>query len=183
MGIVKGVIVRNPISRLLSGYLDKIYDRKEYRRIPGLNESYAEAQPPTFPQFAEFLMEKHPNPNKLDQHFRLQSAYCGVRHMQHDFVGQQINLYEEMKEFGESLGFWEEYGASGFGQDGTQQFGEKAYQKNAHSSATLVWQYYTEELMKKVYEYYKEDFDRFGFSIEAMLATNPRRNATDPPNE
>lgn len=80
-----------------------------------------------------------------------------------------------MKEFGESLEFWEAYGASGFGENGAHAFGEKSYQARAHDSASLIWDYYTEDLMKMVYLYYKEDFIRFGFSLEEMLATNPQR--------
>lgn len=120
-------------------------------------------------------MDKYPNPDVLDIHFKIQSASCSVRYIQHDFVGKQISLYDEMKELGDSLGFWEEYGSSGFGTNGTHAFAEKDFQKRTHASANLVWQYYTEELMMKVYEYYKEDFDRFGFSIDEMLATNPDR--------
>lgn len=173
LSFVKGTIVRNPITRLLSGYLDKIVQRKEYGRVAGLGKRFSKNKPPTFSEFANFLMDEHPNADRLDKHFRMQSSFCNMRNDRVDFIGKQDHLLEEIKEFGESLGFWETYGASGFGENGTHAFGEKSYQSRTHDSGSHIWNFYTEDLMRKVYAYYKEDFDRFGFSVDEMLATNP----------
>ena len=171
---VRGVIVRHPISRLLSGYLDKIFQKHQYHRVPGVQACMKglKIKIPPFHKFVHCLTKLHPNPDKLDQHFRIQSAFCNFRRSELDFVGKQGHLLPEMKEFGTSLNFWEEYGADGWG-DGHHAFGEKSYQTRTHDSANQIWQYYTEDLMMKVYKYYKEDFDRFGFTVEEILATKP----------
>jgi len=177
LSFVKGTIVRNPITRLLSGYLDKIFQKKQYYRVPGLMRRFSKKKPPTFSEFVNVLIKnEHPEANHVDGHFRMQSSFCNMRNDRVDFIGKQDHLLEEIKEFGESLGFWEEYGASGFGENGMHAFGEKSYQSRTHDSGSLIWDFYTEELMHKVYEYYKEDFDRFGFSLDEILATNPNNN-------
>lgn len=133
-------------------------------------------RPPSFAEFARFLIRKHPDPSKLDGHFRIQSAFCKLRENERDFVGKLTNLYEEMREFGTSLGFWEAYGASGFGENGTHAFGEKSYQARTHDSGSLIWEHYTEDLVMEVYGYYKEDFERFGFSVDEILVTKPSQS-------
>ena len=173
---MKAVIVRHPITRLLSGYLDKIAQKRQYNRIPGLKKCIdSDSKALTFAAFVKCLIEKHPVPERLDHHFRLQSTFCNLRTVIPDFLGKQSNLLNEFKEFGESLGFWEKYGATGWGPNGEHAFGEHSYQTRTHDSGSHIWEHYTEELMMQVYHYYKEDFDRFGFSIEEMLATNPAR--------
>lgn len=171
--------MRHPIIRLLSGYLDKIYQKKEYSRVKGLKEYVHHLKrAPTFQDFANFLIDKHPNPNHLDQHFRIQSAFCNFRENEIDFVGKLERQMEEMREFGNSIGFWEAYGASGWGENGTHAFGESSYQSRKHDSGNLVWDYYTVPLMSKVFKYYKEDFIRFGFTMEEIYKTLPDSNVT-----
>ena len=74
-----------------------------------------------------------------------------------------------MEEFGKSLGFWDEYGASGWGEDGTHTLGGAAYQARKDAFNKHVRNYYTDDLITKVYNYFKEDFDRFGFTKEEIL--------------
>lgn len=91
-----------------------------------------------------------------------------------DFIAKQASLAEEIEEFSKSMSLWEDYVATGFGENGTDAFGHRSYQSRTHNSASLLWEHYTPELMKRVYHYYKEDFDRFGFTLREMLMTQPR---------
>lgn len=181
MSFVTSSIVRDPVSRFLSAYLDKIRDFREYRRIEGLEEHVNNTghDPPSFSEFADYLMETS-NPNQTDEHFMSQSAWCGHRNFEYDFFTYLRFMYEDFKEFAESLGFWEEYAATGWtrGDSKVSAFGEKAVDRPSHDSGGLLREFYTEPLLMKVYNYYKEDFDRFGFSIEDMLATNSERQNT-----
>lgn len=174
--LIKSAVVRNPASRLLSGYLDKMIRQKRYGFVRGMGQFVREkGSPPTFEEFVNVLMTNHPNPNIADQHFRLQSSFCGIRSGVYDFYGDLENMGEDFVEFARSVGIWDDYGADGWGENHDEPFidDRSGYQYTLHNSYELIWQYYTEDLLKRVYEYYKEDFDRFGFSIEPILAAKP----------
>jgi len=179
LSFVTSAVVRDPASRFLSAYLDKIHDLREYERIKGLEEYVNNTghNPPSFSEFTDYLIKISKNPDQLDEHFMAQSAWCNHRNTEYDFVTHLRFMYEDFKEFGESLGFWEEFAATGWGKryDKVGAFGEQSIDHKTHNSGKLIWYHYTEPLVIKVYDYYKEDFDRFGFSIEEILATNPER--------
>eukprot|EP00210_Caulerpa_lentillifera_P000658 g635.t1 len=172
---IKGAIVRNPAARLLSGYLDKIVRVKQYNRVPGLGAVAKRAgRIPTFAELVEVLVKKHPNNDRLDHHFRAQSSFCGFRNYRFDFLGELENMGDDFIVFAKSMHFWEKYGANGWGKNQTGPFVHaSAYRYEAHHSESQIWEYYTEELLMKVYKYYKEDFIRFGYSIHELLASKP----------
>lgn len=174
--IIKAVVVRHPIPRLLSGYLDKIWEERRYEMLPGFKEHVKELDHyPTFSEFALFLMEHFPDPSKVDEHFSSQSSHCGLSVHNFDFVGTLSNLGTQFKEFSQSLDFWDPYVMKGWGKDGRQVFGQKSYESRQHGSDSPehVWEHYTEDLMWKVYFYYKTDFEQFGFTLDEYLTTKP----------
>lgn len=173
-------MVRHPIPRLLSGYLDKIRDETGYGRIAGLSEYVNDNGVPSFAEFVEFLIERHPDTYdpEFDPHFGIQASKCGLRDHKFDFVASLTELGSEFKEFSQSLEFWDPYVSSGWGKDGTQAFGERSYENRTHRSDNLVWEHYTEDLMHKVYDYYRDDFIRFGFTLEEIISTKPKDNQT-----
>ena len=113
-------------------------------------------------------MMQYPDPYHpwLDEHFAIQSRKCGLRDHRFDFVASLSNLGPEFREFSQSLGFYEPYVSSGWGQNETQAFGERSYFRRTHESNKLIWEHYTEDLMLKVFNYYKDDFLNFGFSLD-----------------
>lgn len=166
-------MVRHPISRLLSGYLDKIYDEQGYSRLDGL-PAYVKANGiPSFRQFVEFLMERYPDPYDptLDPHFGIQSSKCGLSDHRFDFIASLSNLRSEFQEFSQSLEFWNPYVSSGWGANKSHAFGERSYNRRTHESRDRLHQYYTDDLMLKVYHYYKDDFTNFGFTLELQNHT------------
>jgi len=160
---------------LLSGYLDKVVRKRQYHRIPGLGEvAKRKGRIPTFAETVEVLIKQHRNPDKLDHHFRAQSSFCGFRHFEFDFLGELENLGDDFIVFAKSMKFWDRYGANGWGKNRTDPFVHaSAYRYQAHHSENQIWEYYTEELLMKVYKYYKEDFSRLGYSIHELLDSRP----------
>eukprot|EP00210_Caulerpa_lentillifera_P004477 g4272.t1 len=169
---VKGMMVRNPITRLLSGYRSKIEDLREFSRIPG---GWHKTHPPSFEEFVQTIVDKEATGtiDWIDRHFRPQSALCGVRTLSYDFIGRYENRAQDIKEFLESLELWESIGATGWGVNETGAIfsqDEQIVRKNkpkpvTHAdSKSMIQQYYTEDLIKTVMDLYNEDFNRFGFS-------------------
>ena len=172
--VINAVIVRHPIARLLSGYLDKIVARSEYWRIEDLPAYVAEYGVPSFPQFVDFLFEKYPDPYNVDDiHFNIQSNHCGLQHHSMDFVGHLDDLGPDFEEFAKSVDIWDDYVSTGWGKDGSQAFGAKSYEEVQHHSEDHLWEQYTTELANKVFQYYRDDFLRFGFSLQSIMDREP----------
>ena len=170
---VKGMLVRNPITRLLSGYRSKIIDLHEYKRIPG--GWPGNAKPPSLEAFVDKMRgaKARGNLDWTDRHFRPQSALCGVRTLPYDFIGRYEERQEDMHGFLESVELWDKLGASGWGPNGTSSL----YAEDEHimrqnkpkpvthaDSKAIIREYYTKSLIKAVMQLYDEDFTRFGFS-------------------
>eukprot|EP00210_Caulerpa_lentillifera_P002213 g2127.t1 len=173
---IKGAIVRNPASRVISGYLDKMITSHFYYAIPGMTKLVErQKHPPTFEQFVNLLTKKGRDPNVGDQHFRSQTSFCGLNSTKFDFVGDLDHLHEDFIEFAESVGVWEEYGASGWGENGTEPMVDAWIYKNApHRSTERIWKYFNEDLLVKVYNYYQDDFEMLGYSLTELLQSKPK---------
>ena len=169
----KGMLVRNPITRLLSGYRSKIIDLHEYMRIPGGWPKGS--NPPSLKQFVEKMRgaKARGHLDWTDRHFRPQSALCGVRTLPYDFIGRYEERQEDMHGFLDSVELWEKLGAYGWGVNGTSSLyaeDEHIIRRNkpkpvTHAdSKSIIREYYTRDLIKAVIQLYDEDFTRFGFS-------------------
>jgi len=176
---VKGMLVRDPITRLLSGYRSKIEDLKDYSKLPG---HWKGDEPPTFEQTVQRIKEAKDGGSfdKMDRHFRPQSALCGVRHLPYDFIGRYEERADDVKGFLKSVDLWQSIGATGWGVNGTTAIyaqdeqiirGKKPKPVTHADDKSIIQQYYTEDLIKLVMELYDEDYQRFGFSkdIDAYL--------------
>jgi len=169
------MFIRNPAARLLSAYLDKIVDEKRYEKVKGLNRFKGTGHTPTFSEVVQTLIQNHPDPSKAEIHFKSLASYCGSVSTSYDFVGDVDNFHEEFVEFAESIGLWRKYGEYGWGKFRNQSFVDSwVYKKERHNSMEQLWKYYDEDLLRKVYEYYKEDFTLFRYSIDEMIAQMPQ---------
>eukprot|EP00803_Ostreobium_quekettii_P007042 evm.model.scf_1490.2 EVM.evm.TU.scf_1490.2 scf_1490:31620-33878(+) len=159
--------VRDPVVRCLSGYLQKIVQLKQYRYI-----AWRSSKEPAFEDFVQILYS-FPEIRKGDIHFMEQSSFCGFRVAHVDYVARVETLPQDFRELYERLGLWEEFGASGWGEDGDQSFLE-AFETSFNHPQRLesstgdaaVASYYTRDTLEMVYKMYREDFDRLGYSIE-----------------
>eukprot|EP00210_Caulerpa_lentillifera_P002249 g2161.t1 len=173
---IKGAIVRNPASRVISAYLGKIVRAHRYGAIDGLStivKKYKRA--PTFEEYVNVLTDEGSNSITIERHFRSQTSYCGLNNTKFDFVGDLDHLHDDFIEFAESVGVWEEYGASGWGPNGNESIVDTWIYKSApHKSTENIWKYFNEDLLKKVFNFYREDFEMLGYSLDELLQSKPR---------
>jgi hypothetical protein len=145
----KFCFVRNPYSRLLSSYLDKIAPVGERRRGPVVDYyEMEEGSEITFDQFVEYVCQQ--TYSSMDVHWRLQSGLLCAKYINYDFVGKFENFYED---------FSSVLGRLGVAAD-------KFYKKeDRHATAAdqLLDRYYTQETKKEVYAKFFLDFDAYGY--------------------
>ncbi|CAD7697754.1 unnamed protein product [Ostreobium quekettii] len=163
---VKFAVVRDPVIRCLSGYLHKIVQLKQNYYVHWKGKGR-----PTFEEFVDILFA-YPA-IRGNHHFLEQSAMCGHRVVHYNFIAHVETLHDDYKELFGRLGLWQSIGESGWGDDGTQSF-LQAFQPSANHPSQLesstgdaaVAAHYTMDMLEKVYLMYREDFDRFGYSID-----------------
>ncbi|GJP33706.1 hypothetical protein CLOM_g18228 [Closterium sp. NIES-68] len=157
----KFTFVRNPFSRVLSAYSNKlvITDTPNNKTGPGSREYWNEAffkyiRPQwekvkdtkglvTFPNFVKLvgeLMKRHRW--RMDRHIASQSDICFMDKIKYDFVGRFENLEEDAK-----------YVVNRFGGDHLDifNFGVNAHFTNADSKLAKKYDKETYELVKKIF--------------------------------
>ncbi|GMH42629.1 hypothetical protein BSKO_10548 [Bryopsis sp. KO-2023] len=178
------IFVRDPVARFLSGYLSRIVAGKEYFRA-NVTEG---AEMPTIEQVLEtFEALTLKERRVLDVHFRPQSTSCNTVRgnrcflptTRFDFVARVESLDDDLKDMLTSMDLWESYGASGWGPNGDLSFPEyniftqekKKYvdsMRETHA-AEKIHQYLTQDMIRRLLEFYKDDYDVFGFDRSTWI--------------
>lgn len=159
---VKIAVVREPAARFLSAYVDKIVKKKEYGRI-GFKPTPLHKEPSFEWAVKRFMRVKAKGRmGAIDLHFRPMHHFGSLRMVRYDFMARVETLADDMETILSSLDLWDLYGASGWGEDGSLSFKEAKGRNVQHDGL----QYYTEDLLRKVHQIYKQDYRLFGFSME-----------------
>lgn len=148
--IFKFCFVRNPYTRLLSCFLDKIQkDQVQNQQIKIQLGLRTDAKTTiTFEEFVDAVMQQPPM--FMDQHWRTQYYQTFQLNIDYDFIGKFENFETD---------FFFVLGQLNIDK-------EKYYDiANEHvtNANTLIQQYYTQATAEKVYQKYKIDFDYFGY--------------------
>jgi hypothetical protein len=159
-----GVLVRHPLTRLLSGYLDKVQGGHEFSRFP-LNFRY----PQTFAQFVHLLEDAAktltPDLALFDEHWRPQSGFCLFRLLPREFFDYiaKVDEPESLRRFyvdmfGDSGKEWHEW---------TRSRSHAAGRKTLHarSADKELRNHVDEALALRVRRLYAEDYERFGYDL------------------
>ncbi|MDG1117535.1 MAG: sulfotransferase family protein [Flavimaricola sp.] len=152
--------VRNPFSRLLSGYLDKLV-KNEFERqfhLPMLG-----FEPGSRPTLLEFLERLAAMPNdQRDIHFATQASLLMVDAVEYDFIGRFEGFKEDFLRLQRS-----HYGIS-HPSDAYESFGKH----HASDANAKIERYYGPREIELVQDIYRSDFQLFGYSEEIALASN-----------
>lgn len=149
---MKFCFVRNPYSRLLSVYLDKIQRSRGQKRQVLLHMGKDPSQlnaPVSFSEFVDVVCEQ-PIVN-MDPHWRVQYYQTFQDGITYDFIGRLESFRQDIvtvmtrinKDFGRYL---------------------SEERRNATDAAELLGKHYTEALVRKVRAKYAKDFEAFGYS-------------------
>lgn len=150
--------VRNPYSRLVSVWMNKIYFlepglEKTYARIRTLYPDAGDSRFISFPVFVRYVTEqvdvRHCNP-----HYALQSGLLFTDAIDYDYIGKVEEMSQGLEVLEKRLGF----------RDDSAGHDEVALNR----SGIPDWRvHYNEELAGRVYEKYAADFHTFGYDRDS----------------
>ena len=169
-------VIRNPWTRMVSGYVDKIQSRvmwqngeaslnilNVYRRKVGEGfyrlEDLQEGVKPTFLEFLQYLADLEVR--EMNDHFKPQYKMLGLLHVKYDYVGAlehaEIQSKEIMKHFRLSP-------AKGVPISGPY---DSTHDPRLESSTLLAKKWFSsvpQDLVDKLYNKYKPDFMIYNYS-------------------
>ncbi|XP_046333775.2 uncharacterized protein LOC124116473 isoform X2 [Haliotis rufescens] len=106
---LKIAFVRNPYSRLLSGYVDKIFSTNpDYMRIMGRHiiqdiRFKGQKRPniqcgidATFAEFVEYILYQYESKQSINNHFKPIHHRCAFCRMKYDYIGKMETFLEDM---------------------------------------------------------------------------------------
>lgn len=171
--------VRHPFVRLVSAYQDKIKDK-------GFHSSFYESKKPDyngtleFRQFVQIFLKRIDAMDRLDKHVKINEhamafwAKCAPCHLRYDVIGKVETSTEDAK-----------YIAAKTGMPNAPYANRRLQTSSGGSTEDLARQYFStlsKGEVKRLYDYYKFDFDAFGYDHKEFLAIANQTNdgAEDP---
>jgi hypothetical protein len=161
---LKFCFVRNPFTRVLSAYLDKIR-RKTLQKKKWLS-LFGNREPSAPITFSEFLMSVGRQPvGLMDSHWRPQYFQTFQQHISYDLVGRFETFSKDFLTLTKLLG-----------HDRPLHMRRDANHKT--DAASLLHDFYSEETEQLVQSIYEVDFEHFGYSTNlADALSESNRNA------
>ncbi|WP_158637103.1 sulfotransferase family 2 domain-containing protein [Arenimonas daejeonensis] len=154
--------VRNPYSRTLSCYLDRILNPTSKPRAHLLRTLKAKdvvTEDISFDLFVRTICaQKSPDQNS---HWRVQADDILWGDMEFDFIGKFENLWEDMGEVSRRI--WGEVRPP-------MAASEVNKSPKVTNAGSKLAQFYTPELADLIYERFRADFDAFGYSRDFAAA-------------
>ena len=158
--IFRFTFARNPFTRLLSAYLSKI-DKplKPKAEILAIIKGVSPAdivdlkEVVSFPEFVDAVCSQESA--KMNSHWRAQVDQIMVKNINYDFIGRFEQLEDGFKHVMRTI----------YGIDNP----ELTQSKNKTGSGTRLHEYYTDDLIDKIYTKFYDDFNAFEYSkMEAL---------------
>ncbi len=152
--LFKFCFVRNPYTRLLSAYLEKIKLGKNQKRSILLHMGKYPYNLNTEISFSEFVhVVCEQSIISMDNHWRIQYYQTFQDHINYDFCGKLENFDQDIKTVLSKI---------------NKNYSKYMLSRRTHSTEAnnLLEQYYCSELIKKVQEKYAKDFEYFNYSFE-----------------
>ena len=138
--------VRNPYTRLLAFYLDKIVKRRESLVLENLG--FSNDEPVTFSALVARISER--TWHDADRHYRAQTENLLWGDILYDFTGRFESFSTEMDRLALSFDF---------------HFRDYLFVRRRHATQaeTHLHEFYTCELQERVHDLYRSDFEAFGY--------------------
>ncbi len=150
---LKFTFVRNPYTRVLSAYIDKIKNKSKYEReiVLGLlgkdlkNSDYDIS----FYEFVDAICEQPIV--EMNPHWRPQYYSICKDHISYDFIGRFESFDEDFFNLGQKI---------------SPKFNDyfKSEKRHSTGASSKIAEYYSDDIAEKVYRLYKKDFISFGYS-------------------
>ncbi len=152
--------VRNPFTRLLSGYLDKVVRNQPQKMniLKALGEEDQPESPITFATFVKAVCAMQPA--EQDQHWRVQYYQTHQSGISYDFIGKFERLETDLRHIAEQLGIAEFLSPDHFSRAG------QTSRHHATNAAEQLKEYYTPELVSLVRQHFAVDFEAFDYSLQ-----------------
>lgn len=157
--VIKWAIVRNPFTRILSGYLDKVQRNEpmfrniahQVAQMRGVQREAVEASSVSFEEYCQAL-SRFRRPIDFDQHWRPQYEHTCADIIPYTFFAKLETLDAEAPLISRRLGL----------SDLTFNAGKR----HATGSNEKIAQYYTDKTADIVRKVYAKDFQHFGYSLD-----------------
>lgn len=154
-------IVRNPYSRVLSAYLDKIAGDKKEKRQLLLSMGFAQNTPVTFAEFVDFISRQ--NPREMEAHYAPQAYLMQIDYLPYARIGSVEAIDESISGIV----------STAYGIHPKDSAGD--FRPHRTGASSMLSQYYSPGLAAKIRDRFSVDFDRFGYSTDLAEAHLPPR--------
>ncbi len=156
--VTRFCVVRNPYARLASAWADKIRQKEpNYEKVWLQVAKHCNTDPsfcPTFSQFVRWLVDTQ-QPDKCNAHWRGMSYLLLPELLSYTHVLHTENLVDELDAVLRLIA-------------PTQNASELLKKHRTNESLPMDWKAcYDEETAKRVADFYKTDFERYGYSLDS----------------
>jgi len=157
----KFMFVRNPYSRVLSCFFNKFLlkdsEDDEYlsymlNLFPNISPSQHRTKP-TFAEFIDAVYDQRTRMARMNEHWAPQTYLCSNEIVNYDFIGRYEYINADAAVVFRKLGFTRN---ETFPSQDEINF-------RASGASSQLLEYYTDELKKKTYMIYQQDFEAFGY--------------------
>ncbi|WP_323844037.1 sulfotransferase family protein [Microbulbifer magnicolonia] len=157
--VFKFTFVRNPFSRLLSCYLDRIVPKKSapYRQLIKLLGKEV-GDDISFESFVLGICDQ--SPYEMNNHWRLQVDEVCYSHINFDYIGRVESFAQDM------ANVWPKIA----GNFESESLGEENKAPSITKSNSRLVDYYSERLVSSVVDKFSRDFEVFGYSMDLNSA-------------
>ena len=171
------IIVRHPLERLVSGYRNKIekpstpwFQEKYGSQMLRLSRKtlseaeYRAGKGVTFHEFIDYILKTETN--EINEHFAGMQELCHICNIKYDFIADMSTLYDDSDTILKLIGWYDRHKFPRNSKD--------SYKKGAVDIAPEYINRLSDDVLSKLYEKFKDDFEAFGYKFDI----NGIRNGT-----
>lgn len=165
-GAVRAVMIRDPLARLLSAYLNKCFQNACRNPLCPTRGSHEAGRPVSFSRVVEWLLAS--DPRKVNRHWRLQSEHCHLRERIHEYNIIGYMTKETLAE--DAACIMDRMGISAFNTaDGTpgHPFWTPPKKRGpANAEEDLLKKFFTASAARRVIRHLRQDYETFNLPPE-----------------